>query len=157
MYYLNEEAILVADKTETETVVFDSNLAQKFVGVISEINRQNGYIRVYTNDNYKYYNFKFEEKNSSDVLTKNTIYLSKKNGKYGFVDKEGNVVVDYIYDDATEQNQYGYAAVKLNGVWGSVDKIGKRVLEPSLNLDDSIYTYFIADWHLSNSGLYYTK
>ena len=157
MYYLNEEAILVADKTETETVVFDSNLAQKFVGVISEINRQSGYIRVYTNDNYKYYNFKFEEKNSSDVLTKNTIYLSKKNGKYGFVDKEGNVVVDYIYDDATEQNQYGYAAVKLNGVWGSVDKIGKRVLEPSLNLDDSIYTYFIADWHLSNSGLYYTK
>ena len=28
-------------------------------------------------------------------------------GKYGFVDKNGKVVVDYIYDDATEQNEYG--------------------------------------------------
>ena len=33
------------------------------------------------------------------------------------VDAEGNVVVDYIYDDATEQNKFGYCAVKKDGVW----------------------------------------
>ena len=43
------------------------------------------------------------------------LFLSKKDGKYGYVDKKGNVVVDYIYDDATEQNKYGYAGVKKDG------------------------------------------
>ena len=157
MSYVEEGALIVADKTESSTVIFDSNLAQKFEGIVSEINKEHGFIKVYNNETYIYYNFKFEEKTASDFLSKNTLYLSKKDGKYGFVDKDGNVVVDYIYEDATEQNEYGYAAVKLNGKWGCIDKIGKRVLEPSVNLDNSIYTYFIADWHLVDTGLYYTK
>lgn len=60
-------------------------------------------------EEYKYYNFKFEEKNSSEMLKSNTLFLSKKDGKYGYVDKSGNVVIDYIYDDGTEQNAYGYS------------------------------------------------
>ncbi len=36
------------------------------------------------------------------MLTTNTIFLDKKDGKYGFVNKNGIVVVDYIYDDARE-------------------------------------------------------
>lgn len=157
MYYIEEGTLVIADKTESETVIFDSNLAQKFSGIISEINKEDGYIKVYDGNNYKYYNFKFEEKEGQDILTKNTLFLSKKDGKYGFINKEGKVIVDYIYEDATEQNEYGYAAVKLNGVWGCIDKTGKRVLEPSVNLDNSIYTYFIANWHLSDNGLYFTK
>ena len=157
MFFIEEGTIIIGDKSQTETVIFDSNLAQKFSGIISEINKDEGYIKVYENDNYKYYNFKFEEKTAKSILTKNTLFLSKKDGKYGFINNEGAIVVDYIYDDATEQNEYGYAAVKLNGLWGAIDKTGKRVLEPSVNLDNSIYTYFIGEWHLADSGLYYTK
>ena len=36
---------------------------------------------------------------------------------------EGNVVVDYIYDDARQQNEFGYISVKKDGLWGSLDKI----------------------------------
>ena len=157
MYYVEDGSFIVADKTELETVAFDSNLSQKFIGIISEINKEKGYIRVYDNENYKYYNFKFEEKTAQDFLTKNNLFLSKKDGKYGYLDREGNQVVDYIYEDATEQNEYGFAAVKLNGKWGSIDKIGKRVLEPSVDLDNSLYIDFLGSWHLSSSGLYYTK
>ena len=39
-----------------------------------------------------------------EILTDNTIFLDKKDGKYGFVDKNGVVVANYIYEDATEQN-----------------------------------------------------
>lgn len=157
MYYIEEGTLIVADSTEVESVVFDSNLSQKIRGIISEINKEKGYIKAYTDEKYKYYNFKFEEKEASFFLTTNNLFLSKKDGKYGFVDKEGKLVVDYIYEDATEQNEYGYAAVKLNGTWGSIDRTGKRVQEPTLNLDNNIYIYFIDKWHLSDSGLYYTK
>ena len=157
MYVVEEGNFIVANKTETEDLVLDSNLSEKISGVISEINIQKGFIKVYTNGEYKYFNFKFEEKKAQDLLTQNTLYLSKKNDKYGFVDKAGNVVVDYIYDDATEQNAYGYAGVKKDGLWGSIRKNGVLAQETIVNLDNSIFVDFIEIWHLSDDGLYYTK
>ncbi len=157
MVYIESGGFIQADKTETESVVFDSNLSQKITGIISEINIDSGYLKVYEDDEYKYYNFKLEEKSSSDILTSNTLFLSKKDGKYGYVNKDGDVVVDYIYDDGTEQNSCGYAAVKIDGVWGSIDKAGVVSKEPSVDLDDSIYIDFIGEWHLSDNGLYYEK
>jgi len=157
MSYIEEGSFIIADISETETVIFDSNLAKKLTGIFEEINTEKGYIRAYIEGNYKYYNFKFEEKSSSDILTNNTIYLSKKDGKFGYIDKAGQVVVDYIYDDATEQNEYGYAAVKKDGLWGVIGKSGELVLDTTVNLDDSIYTYFIGKWHLADEGIYYVK
>jgi len=157
MYVVEEGNFIVADKTDTETVVLDNNLTIKISGIISEVNTQKGYIKTYTEGKYKYYNFKFEEKESKDLLTQNTLYLSKKNDKYGFVDKAGNVVVDYIYDDATEQNAYGYAGIKKDGLWGSIKKNGAVAQDTTVNLDNSIYVDFIDAWHLSDDGLYYTK
>ena len=74
--------------------------------------------------------------------------MKKENGKYGYVDKNGNVIVDYIYDDATEQNEYGFAAVKQNGLWGSIDKDGKIIINPEYNLDNYLKINFIGKWHL---------
>ena len=62
-----------------------------------------------------------------------------------------------IYEDGTEQNSCGFAAVKKDGVWGSINKVGAVELEPSVNLDSNIYTTFIGKWHLNDSGLYYEK
>ncbi|MBQ3145237.1 MAG: WG repeat-containing protein [Clostridia bacterium] len=157
MVYVEEAGFIQADKTETETVIFDNNLGQKISGIISEINIEKGYIKVYVNNEYKYYNFKFEEKNVTDLLAEKTLFLSKKDGKYGYVNKSGEVVIDYNYEDATEQNSCGFSAVKKDGVWGSINKVGAIAKEPSVNLDNSIYIDFIGEWYLSDNGLYYQK
>lgn len=157
MDYVEKGDFIQADVSDTETVIFDNNLSEKINGIVSEINQEKGYIKVYTNNEYKYYNFKFEKKKSSDILTSNNLFLSKKDGKYGYVNKEGKVIVDYIYEDGTEQNSCGFAAVKKDGVWGSINKVGAVELEPSVNLDSNIYTTFIGKWHLNDSGLYYEK
>ena len=117
-------------KISAETQIYDSELNLKLTGIISEINETKGYMKIRIENEYKYYNFKFEEKNNTEILTNNKIFLSKKDGKYGYIDKDGNVVVDYIYDDATELNNYNYAAVKQNGLWGSIDEKGKIILAP---------------------------
>lgn len=157
MIYVESGGFIEADKTDTETDILDSNLGKRITGIISDININKGYIKVYENNEYKYYNFKLEEKKVSDILTSNTVFLSKKDGKYGYVDKSGNVVVSYIYDDGTEQNVDGFAAVKKDGLWGSINKAGVITLEPVVKLDENIYIDFIGSWHLSNSGLYYEK
>ena len=53
-----------------------------------------------------------------------------------------------IYDDATEQNSSGYAGIKKDGVWGSIDSKGKVVVEPEYNLDENAKIDFIGAWHL---------
>lgn len=87
------------------------------------------------------------------------MFLSKQNDKYGFIDKQGNVVVDYIYDDAREQNEYGYISVKKDGLWGSLDKKGNIVSEIKYNLDNNLLIDFIGEYHLGVdiNSMYYTK
>ena len=50
-----------------------------------------------------------------------------KNGKWGFVDKTGKVVIPLIYDDAGWFSE-GLAEVGKNGKYGFVDKTGKVVV-----------------------------
>lgn len=145
----NEKAkIYLAEDEGYKTSLIDSNFNVKATGILSEINTDKLYIRMRINDEYKYYNLKGEEKSNIVTLENNTIFLSKKDGKYGYIDKKENIVVDYIYDDATEQNEYGYVAVKKNGLWGSIDKNGKTVIEPKYNLESNLKIDFIGKWHL---------
>ena len=145
----NEDAkIYLAEDVLYRTSILNNKYEVKVTGILSDINIDQEYIRMRINDEYKYYDLKGNEISYSEALKDNTIFLSKKDGKYGYVDKKGNVVVDYIYDDGTEQNQYGYAAVKKNGLWGSIDSHGKVVIEPKYNLENNLKIDFISKWHL---------
>ena len=144
----NEKAdIYISEDTEFNNDIIDNNFTVRQTGILIDMDDEKGYIKIRQADEYKYYNYKFEEKKESEVNTNNTLFLSKKDGKYGFVDKEGNVVVDYIYDDATEQNAYGYAGIKKDGKWGSIDNKGNVVQEPIYNLDDYLKIDFVGRWH----------
>lgn len=145
----NEKAkLFLADDSEYKTSIIDNQYNIKATGILSEINTDEEYIRMRVDDDYKYYNLKGEEISNIEALKNNTIFLSKKDGKYGFVDKKGNAITEYIYDDATEQNQYGYAAVKKDELWGSIDKEGKESIEPKYNLENNLKIDFIGKWHL---------
>ena len=145
----NEKADLyVAEDSNFNAKILNSNLETKAEGILSELNENKGYLKLRIDNNYKYYNFKFEEKQESDIFSNRTLFLSKKDGKYGYVDKNGKVIVDYIYDDAMEQNDYGFSAVKKDGKWGSIDSKGNVVQEPIYNLDNYLLIDFIGRWHL---------
>lgn len=146
--YDEKADIYIAETEDFNNDIIDNTFAIKQSGILINIDDEKGYIELRQGEEYKYYNFKFEEKNVKDIFTSNTLYLSRKNGKYGFIDKNGKVVVDYIYDDATEQNEYGYASIKKGGKWGSIDNKGNIVQEPTYNLDEYLKIDFIGRWHL---------
>lgn len=145
----NEKAdIYILEEDNANSTILNSNFETKLTGILNELNEEKGYIKIRVGDEYKYYNFKFEEKQSKDVLTSNTLFLSKKDGKYGYVDKDGKVVVDFKYDDAKEQNSCGFAAVKKDGKWGSIDNKGNVCVDTIYNLDNYLEIDFIGKWHL---------
>ena len=142
-----------------ETQLLDRNWQVKVTGVVSEMNTNKNYIKVREGENYQYYNFKLEPKSNTQILQGNTLFLSKKDGKYGYVDEDGQVIVNYIYDDATEQNNYGYVSVKKDGKWGALNQKGEVVVEPTYTLENNLMIDFIVKWHLAEdiNANYYTK
>lgn len=158
MTYRKVANFIEADGENFKTDIIDKDLNVVLSEVIiSEINTEKGYIRIRVNDDYKYYNFQFEEKKAQEVMPSHSLFLIKENGKYGYENKDGERIVDCIYDDATEQNDYGYSAVKQGGVWGSLKSDGSVCLSPSVNLDNNLYINFIGQWHIdenSNMNIY---
>jgi len=50
--------------------------------------------------------------------------LVKSKGKYGFIDRSGMVVFDFIFDNASNfKNEKAH--VKVNGIWYLLEKMGK--------------------------------
>ena len=149
--YVKEADLFEAEREDYKTDIIDRNFNTVLENVIiSELNIENGYMRVRENDEYIYYNFKLEEKTNKEVLATNTLFLVKENGKYGYVNKDGQKIVDCIYDDAKEQNEFGYCAVKKDGLWGALKSDGTIIVNPSLDLDNYLFIDFISEWHRIN-------
>ncbi len=148
LIYREDSGFFEANKPNaTNTDFIGNDFTVKLSGILSELNVEKGYMKIRVDSDYKYYNFKFEEKTNKELLTGNTLFLDKKDGKYGYVNKNGIVVVDYIYDDAMEQNEFGYASVKRNGMWGCIDSKGKQTVTPSYTLENASVIEFINKWH----------
>ena len=52
-----------------------------------------------------------------------------RNGKWGYIDEHGTVVIDFLFDDALSFGQH-LAAVKNGDLWGYINKQGHIVIEP---------------------------
>ena len=146
--YNKKADFYILEDSNFNSNVLNSNLETKLTGLILELNEDKGYIKIRQEDDTKYYNFKFEEKQEKDLYPNRTLFLDKKDGKYGYLDKNGKNVVDYKYDDATEQNDFGFVGVKADGKWGSLDTKGNVVQDPTYILDDYLLIDFIGRWHL---------
>ena len=148
MNYISTADIIEASEDGITSNLLNSNFEIKLTGIVTEINTNKGYIKIRQDNEEKYYNFRFEERTKQDINSSNTLFLDKQNDKYGYVDKNGKVVVDYQYDDATEQNEFGYASVKKDGLWGCVDSKGNVKVTPAYSLENNASVEFIGKWHL---------
>ncbi|MDD4493501.1 MAG: WG repeat-containing protein [Eubacteriales bacterium] len=62
-----------------------------------------------------------------------SVRMKGNDGKFGFIDKDGNIVIEMIYDD-TYGFSDGTAAVKYEGKWGYIDTKGEWVIEPQYDV-----------------------
>ena len=146
--YQEKADLYVAEKEDYHNDIIDHDFNIRQSGILMDLDEEKGYLSLKQGEEERYYNFKFEEKKVAEIYIDHNLFKSKKEGKYGFVDKNGKVVVDYIYDDVTQQNSYGYAGIKKEGKWGAIDRQGNVVQEPTYDLEDYLKIDFIGKWHL---------
>lgn len=99
------------------------------------IYQKEGYIKIQTDNIMKYYNNDGFEMSNKDIYLNNTIFASQSNEKWGFVDKNNNIIIEPIYDIVTEVNEYGYAGIRKDNKWGIIDLNGNIIVEPIYNIE----------------------
>ncbi len=118
------------------------------------------HIKIYNETEVKYFDKEGKELKNTDVYTSNKLFVDKKDGKYGFVDKNGNVLVDYQYDKAFELNEFGFATISKDGKWGAMNEQGQEIVPPTYEIKDQKEPSFIGEYYRVIYGFgefYYTK
>ena len=140
----------VVDQT-TRIYKKDMTLACELTG--ATVTEEENYIKIANNDETKYLDKEGNELKNTDVFSNNSIFAVKnEQGQWGFVDKSGNIIVEYQYEKVTEVNEYGYAGIKKDGKWGVVDNQGQVVLEPTYDLQEEIDPIFMGPYHQVTYG-----
>ena len=114
---------------------------------------QDNYVKIYSDTETQFVGKDGTLKTDFEIFPNNTLFASEKDGKWGFVDKNNNAKVDYIYDKVTEVNELGFAGIKKDGKWGVIDKNGNIILEPVYEIpEQNGEPYFIGKYYKVISG-----
>ncbi len=144
---INGTKIIQIINSETNVSdIYNSKMEKVLSQSDSRIYLKENYIKLVSADDIKYIDYDGNLKDAQEIFTNNTVFAKKENGKWGYVDRSGNTVVDYKYEFATNINEYGYGAVKQNGKWGVVNAQGQLIKEAVYTLDD-IEPYFIGEYY----------
>ena len=66
-------------------------------------------------------------KDTTEVYISEGLIAKKQKNKYGFIDSNGKVIIDFIYEDAKKFTE-GLAAVKKDSKYGFINKKGEEVI-----------------------------
>ena len=126
--------IQTLDAETSATELYSNNMKMMCSIKNANIINETAYIKVFSSEELLYFDSNGNRIKSSEVLTQNNLFAVQKDGKWGFEDKEGAIVVECVYDKVTDFNIYGYAGIYKDGKWGSMDSQGNVVVEPKYKL-----------------------
>lgn len=137
---INETDIL---QMETNKNIALYNLNMKEIvsmdnAIVKEVKDEKAYILLYSDTDFKYLDKKGNILTSQNLFENNSLFAENINGKWGFVDKDGNLKVQNDYELVTDFNKYGFAGIKKDGKWGSINQNGEVVQEPTYDLKRNI-------------------
>ena len=116
-------------------------------GIVESVNKD--YTAIFSDTKLEYINSEGKIVSNTEVYKDYKLYsYQAEDGKWGYKDATGSVVVDCRYDLVTELNQYGFAGIYQEGKWGVIDATGKVVVVPSYEIDTYYLPSFMGEYLL---------
>lgn len=137
---INETDILQMEK-DKNIALYNLNMKEIVSmdnAIVKEVKDEKSYILLYSDTDFKYLDKEGNILTSQNLFKNNTLFAKNVNGKWGFVDKDGNLKVQNDYELVTDFNKYGFAGIKKDGKWGSINQNGEVVQEPTYDLKRNI-------------------
>ena len=145
---------------ENITTIYNNKFEKVCELKSATIQQIDDFIKIYNNNEVYYINNAGKNVTSQEVYPNNKLYAKQENGKWGFADKSGNIIVKCQYDKVTELNKYGYAGICKNGKWGSIDAEGKVIQEPTYEIKGNFEPSFLGKYYQVTFGfgeIYFTN
>ena len=161
IFHIDGTDLLQANISQTGTVSLIDKKTMKILVTMDKasIDIEDDYVKIYSEEESRYFSDDGKELTNKEVFPDNELYARKIDGKWGFVDKNGELKVQNEYDMVTEFNDYGFAGIKKDGKWGSINSNGEVVQEPAYTISWTnpkfIGKYYQSEeWH---GDSYYTS
>ena len=149
------EGIKIIEAIENNEVSYIDNQL-KNVCKFKDVKRikENDFLKLYSISEKKliYLDYLGSIVDSKKIYTRNKLFAKEKNGKWSFVDKNDNFLVDAEYDYVTEFNSYGFAGILKDGKWGVISDSANVVLEPIYEFEGDNLPNFIGKYYETYLG-----
>lgn len=142
-------ALQAVDSETNRTDIIDEELNINEGIIDSSVIKKENYIKLFSKTDMKYYNLSGKKVEYKEIYPDNKIYADNKDGKWGLIDKNGNIIVPYEYEAVTEQNGNA-AGIKQDGKWYVIDTSGKRLTDNGYTIDWLDVT-FLGKYYMTNT------
>lgn len=151
------EALQATNSEQSRTDIIDNEMKIHDGLQNAYISKKDNYIKLYSENDVKYYNLDGKETTYKQLFPNNQVYATQKDGKWGLVDTNGNIVVNFEYDFVTEQNGQ-VAGIKKNGEWQIVNAKGEIISQNKYKLTWLDVTFLGNYYQINNSkeGIVYS-
>ncbi len=157
IFSFNDTHLIEAEITDTQTIELYNTKMEKVASMDNAIIKEyepsdinpNRYILLSSENDFAYYDVNGNQIEAKDVFPNMSLYAKKIDGKWGFVDKQGNIKVENKYEMATDFNQYGFAGIKENGKWGVINQEGTIIQNPVYELDWTLPSFLGKYYHVN--------
>ena len=151
--------IQVINSSDNTFELYNKKMEKVSTQTDARIYIKDNYIEIASANNIEYFDFDGNKQEAKNIFSENKIFAQQKDGKWGYVDKNGNTVVEFKYEMATDINKYGFGAFKLDGKWGVIDQNGNVIKEATYDLDQYNPQFIGQYYEVSNvyQILYYSN
>lgn len=161
IFHIDGTDLLQANISSTNTVSLIDKKTMKVLITLDKasVEIDENYVKIYSGKESHYFSDDGKELTNKEVFPDHELYAKEINGKWGFVDKNGDLKVQNEYDMVTEFNEYGFAGIQKDGKWGSINTKGEVVQEP-IYIIGWINPKFVGKYYQSEEwqgDLYYTN
>ena len=151
--------IQVINSSDNTSELYNKKMEKVSTQTDARIYIKDNYIEIASANNIEYFDFDGNKQEAKSIFSENKIFAQQKDGKWGYVDKNGNTVVEFKYEMATDINKYGFGAFKLDGKWGVIDQNGNVIKEATYDLQQYNPQFIGQYYEVSNvyQILYYSN
>ena len=150
--------IQVSDNNKGLLEIYTSEIKPVATMKNAKLYAYSDYIKLVSDTETKYISLDGRILTNKEALPNNTLFAKSRYGQWGFEDKDGNIVIEQVYDMVTEFNKYGFAGIKEGDKWGIIRQDGTIIVEPIYEIPSNTEPEFIGKYYKINYGgeMYFT-